>query len=74
MEELRPVLDEVFAHMPENERGQILDSPERIRLALNTLSDDEPVKLSPLTQEQLTRYKTFLEELLLPCTNRKQDN
>lgn len=61
IDELRPIVDEVFAHLPEDERQRVLNSPERLRLALNTLSDDQLPKLSPSTQE---RYKKLLDELL----------
>lgn len=63
MEELRPILDEVFAHLPEDERNRVADSPERIRRALNTLSDDRLKTLSPLIQERLTKCKTLIEKL-----------
>lgn len=63
MEELRPILDEVFAHLPEDERHRIADSPERIRRALNTLSNDRLKTLRPFIQERLTRCKTLIEEL-----------
>jgi hypothetical protein len=35
MEELRPTLNEVFAHLPEHDRGRVGESPERMRRALN---------------------------------------
>lgn len=63
MEELRPILDEVFAHLPEDERQRIVDSPERIRRALNILSDDRLRNLHPFIQERLTKCKTLIEEL-----------
>jgi len=61
IDELRPIVDEVFTHLPEEERQRVLNSPERLRLALNALSDDQLPKLSPLTQERLTK---LLGELL----------
>lgn len=64
--ECRSIADEIFAHLPEEERLRILDSPERMRLAFNTLSDNQRTKLNPLL-EQLTKYQTFLDALLPPA-------
>jgi hypothetical protein len=66
MAECRPIADEIFAHLPKEERVRVFDSPERMRLAFNTLSDSQRTKLNPLL-ERLTRYQTFLEELLPPA-------
>lgn len=67
MEELRPILDEVFAHLPEEERQRVLNSPERMRLALKSLSDDQLIKLRPLIREQWVKYKALLDELSPPA-------
>jgi hypothetical protein len=40
--ELGPIMDEIFAHLAEEERERVMDSPERMRRAFNTLSDDQP--------------------------------
>ena len=66
MAELRPIADKIFAHLPEEERLRVLDSPERMRLAFNTLPDNQRTKLNPLL-ERLTKYQTFLEELSPPA-------
>ena len=63
MEEVRSILDEVFAHLPEDERSRVTDSPERMRRALNTLSDERLGTLHPFIREQLTECKTLMEEL-----------
>lgn len=65
MEELRPIVNEIFAYLPEEERLRIFDSPERMRLAFNTLPDNQRTKLDPLL-ERLAKYQTFMEELLPP--------
>lgn len=65
MAECRPIIDKIFAHLPEEERQRVFASPERMRLAFNTLPDNQRTKLNPLL-EQLTRYQTFLEQLLPP--------
>ena len=66
MAECRPIVNEIFAYLPEEERLRIFDSPERMRLAFNTLPDNQRTKLDPLL-ERLTKYQTFLEELSLPA-------
>ena len=66
MEELRPIVNEIFAYLPEEERLRVFDSPERMRLAFNTLPDNQQAKLAPLLA-RLTKYQTFLEELSLPA-------
>ena len=66
MVEIRPMVDEIFAHLPEEERRRVFDSPERMRLAFNTLPANQQTKLDPLL-ERLTKYQTFLEELSLPA-------
>ncbi|KIO48699.1 hypothetical protein [Nitrosospira sp. NpAV] len=66
MAECRPLAAEVFAHLPEEEWRQVLDSPERMRLALNTLPDNQRTKLNPLL-ERLTKHQTFIEGLLPPA-------
>jgi hypothetical protein len=71
MEELRPVLNELFAHLPEEERRRVFDSPERIRLALNTLADNQPVKPNWLIHERWAKYKALLDELLPPTQETK---
>ncbi|MEO7560274.1 MAG: hypothetical protein ABIT23_08495 [Nitrosospira sp.] len=63
MEELRPIVNKVFAHLPEEERRRVLDSPERMRLALNTLSD-QSIKLSPSIRERWMKHKALVDELL----------
>lgn len=66
MAECRPIADEIFAHLPEEERLRVFDSPERMRLAFNTLSDNQREKLNPLL-ERLMKYQAFLEELSPPA-------
>lgn len=66
MAECRPIADEIFAHLPEEERRQVFDSPERMKLALNTLPDNQRTKLNPLL-ERLTKHQMFLEGLLPPA-------
>jgi hypothetical protein len=51
----------IFAHFPEEERHRVLDSPQRLRVALNTLSADQRVQLSPISRDRLLRYLTLLE-------------
>lgn len=63
MEEVRPILDEVFAHLPEDERIRVADSPERMRRALNTLSDEHLGTLRPFIRKRLIEYKPLMEEL-----------
>ncbi|PTQ76069.1 hypothetical protein C8R21_1822 [Nitrosospira multiformis] len=63
MEEVRPILDEVFAHLPEDERIRVADSPERMRRALNTLSDEHLGTLRPFIRKRLIECKTLMEEL-----------
>lgn len=64
--ELRVIVDEFFVHLSEEERRRVLDSPERIRHAFNTLTDDQRELLSPSSQKLFKEYLTFLEEVLLP--------
>ena len=64
--EIRPMADKIFIHLPEDERLRVFDSPERMRLAFNTLPDNQLTKLAPLLK-RLTKYQTFLEELSLPA-------
>lgn len=64
--ELRTIVDEFFVHLPEEERRRVLDSPERVRHALNTLPDDQREMLSPSSRKLFKEYLTFLEEVLLP--------
>lgn len=67
MAECRPIADEIFAHLPEEEWLRLLDSPERMRLAFNnTPPDNQRTKLNPLL-ERLTKHQTFLEGLLPPA-------
>lgn len=63
MEKLCPVVNEIFAHLPLEERERVLDSPERLRLAMHTLSEQN-IKLDPAILEQWTKYKELAEELL----------
>jgi hypothetical protein len=63
MEEVRPILDEVFSHLPEDERIRVADSPERMRRALNTLSDEHLGTLRPFIRERLIECKPLMEEL-----------
>lgn len=59
MEELRPIVNEVFSHLPDEERDRVLESPERMRPAFNTLSHNQRAELNPLIWEQWTKYKIF---------------
>lgn len=63
MEELRPTLNEVFAHLPEHDRGRVGESPERMRRALNTLSEERLKTIRPLIQERFSKYKTLMEKM-----------
>lgn len=62
----RPALGTIFAHLPEEERHRVLDTPERLRVALNTLSEDQRAKLCPACQDRLLRYLTLLEGISYP--------
>lgn len=66
MAECRPIADEIFAHLPEEERLRVFDSPERMRLAFNGLPDNQRTKLNPLL-ERLKQYQAFQEGLLPPA-------
>lgn len=66
MAEIRPMADEIFVHLPEEERLRVFDSPERMRLAFKSLPDSQRTKLNPL-MERLTKHQTFLEGLLPPA-------
>lgn len=57
------LMEEIFPHLPEGERLQILESPERMRIAFNTLSDAQRIKLSSFSQECFMKYITHLEDL-----------
>jgi hypothetical protein len=63
MEQLRPMVNEIFAHLPQEERQRVLNSPERLRLAMRTLSEQN-IKLDPAVLEQWAKYKELAEELL----------
>ena len=47
MAECRTIVNEIFAYLPEEERLRIFDSPERMRLAFNTLPDNQRTKRDP---------------------------
>ena len=57
------IMEEIFPHLPEEERKWILELPERMRIAFNTLSDTQRTKLSSLSQESLMKYISLLEDL-----------
>lgn len=57
------IMEEIFPHLPEGERLRILESPERMRIAFNTLSDAQRTKLSSLSQECFMKYIKHLEDL-----------
>lgn len=63
MEQLRPMVNEIFAHLPQEERQRVLNSPERLRLAMRTLSEQN-IKLDPAVLEQWAKYKELADELL----------
>jgi hypothetical protein len=63
MEQLRPMVNEIFAHLPQEERQRVLNSPERLRLAMRTLSEQN-IKLDPAVLEQWAKYKELTDELL----------
>jgi hypothetical protein len=63
MEKLRPIVNEIFAHLPQEERRRVLDSPERLRLAMRTLSEQN-IKLSPALLERWEKYKELADELM----------
>ncbi|ODT85183.1 MAG: hypothetical protein ABS69_01025 [Nitrosomonadales bacterium SCN 54-20] len=71
MEQLRPMVNEIFAHLPQEERQRVLDSPERLRLAMRTLPQQK-IKLDPAILEQWTKYKALVDELL-PLEQESQD-
>jgi hypothetical protein len=57
------IMEEIFPQLPEEERRWILESPERMRIAFNTLSDAQRTKLSSLSQECFMKYLALLEDL-----------
>ena len=63
MGKLRPIVNEIFAHLPREERERVLDSPERLRLAMRTLSEQN-IKLDPAILERWEKYKALVDELL----------
>lgn len=63
MEKLCPIVNEIFAHLPQEERQRVLDSPEHLRLAVCTLSEQN-IKLDPAILERWERYKELAEELM----------
>jgi hypothetical protein len=57
------IVEEIFPHLPEEERLRILESPQRMRIAFNSLSDAQRAKLSSLSQECFMKYIAHLEDL-----------
>lgn len=57
----RPAVAKAFAHLPEDEKDRVLDSPERLRVALNTLSADQRAQLCPARHDLVLRYLILLE-------------
>src|SRR5688500_18058440 len=56
MAEWSPIAEEIFAHLPEDERRLVLNSPERARLAFKTLPDNQRKPLTPLLRERLKKF------------------